>query len=201
MQQKNCPICNRVLVQKSDQTQLCVFCGWSSTARKPKSSTQKVPANSIASSNKKQSQNKPKEKIITSAEEIARQQLKQENSKLQLWIASLAMLALFGLVIFQTCQPHTPESQPGRVVSPSAEPTSSPFSTDQNMSPSPAATFMAIPSPASVSPSPSPIEVPSPEPSASSTDMQSSTPVASESSALPMPSASASMATEASSSP
>lgn len=200
MSPTNCPICNRVLVQKSDQTQTCMFCGWSSAPRKPKTPTQTkqtgVRAKDNAKGEKTQPQKKPQEKIITSAEEIARQQLLEENSKLQVLIASLLGLGLLGLVMFQTCQPKQPaplqEISTPPLGSPPADLNASASPASGVASPSPSATFMTIPAqtPVSAAPSPTEVQASAEAPAASGTPNPATT-------AEPSPS----MAAEASASP
>jgi cytoskeletal protein RodZ len=138
---KNCPICEKVLVQKKDKTLTCMYCGW-----KGKIQTQEL--NQVPS----------KVKIDTNPEAIAREMLQKENSQLPQWaLMGAVVLTLLGFLSSQMFKDKPPTEH-------SSSPSSSPFlnaaptlespSVFVSASPVPAATLFS-PSPAAVSASPS----------------------------------------------
>jgi hypothetical protein len=181
MSETHCPFCNRVLVQKSDQSQLCMFCGWkspSATKKQVRKTDQNLnqphekatgKLSEPAPVRKKSQAPADKPKIATSAEEIARQQLQQENSRQQVTLVTVAAIILLGLVVFQMCRPSTPEVEPEAMMTPSV------LETTREASPAPMASSFSVqsaaPQPtaplATTSPEATPTATPSPTPTAS----------------------------------
>lgn len=78
---KNCPVCQRVLVKKTDKSLTCMFCGW-----KGKANTSELKAEALEKKTEKP-------KIETDPHKLAQQQLQNENSKLP----QIVLLAAIGI--------------------------------------------------------------------------------------------------------
>lgn len=78
---KNCPVCQRVLVKKTDKGLTCLFCGW-----KGKANTSELKAEALEKKTEKP-------KIETDPHKLAQQQLQNENSKLP----QIVLLAAIGI--------------------------------------------------------------------------------------------------------
>ncbi|MGE3724873.1 MAG: hypothetical protein AB7I41_04935 [Candidatus Sericytochromatia bacterium] len=157
---KNCPVCNRVLVKKTDQSLTCMFCGW-----KGKGNTQdlKKPEN-----NAKAEQKKPETplKIETNPETIAKQMLQQENSKLPHFVLAGAIVITFlGYMSNQIfSDKNKPQASASPVIQATDEPIQLPIPSMENASQSATPTpteSASAPSGVSTAPSASPSASPS----------------------------------------
>lgn len=129
---KNCPVCNRVLVKKSDQSLTCMFCGW-----KGKSNQQELKT---PEKNAPVAEKKPEipVKIETNPENIAKQVLQEENSKLPQYVLIGAIFITFmGFLsnqMFQKSDQPSVSTESSPVSSESLQPSDTPSD-----APSPAA--------------------------------------------------------------
>lgn len=115
---KNCPNCNRTLVEGPDHSLKCIFCGWSAAAE-------------VAQAEQEE------EKMKQTAEAIARQRIKEDTSKTpQIIIAVIAVVASLFFILSNYV--FKGEDKPAPVV-PSVKPTpkqmySPPVSTHESSS-------------------------------------------------------------------
>ncbi|PIQ28884.1 hypothetical protein COW36_09455 [bacterium (Candidatus Blackallbacteria) CG17_big_fil_post_rev_8_21_14_2_50_48_46] len=156
MSEKQCPICNRVVVVKSDQSLTCMFCGWKSAGKTPDAKLKGSPSAS----------QEEVVRIATSPEEIAKKALESENSKQMIIYSGIGAILLLMIVGWQMTRPpaHKPErTSPLQSSAPLEQAAPASF-------PSPAATIASNPPTETTSPN---TATPSPESTVSPTPIES----------------------------
>jgi DNA-directed RNA polymerase subunit M/transcription elongation factor TFIIS len=175
---KNCPVCQRVLVKKTDKSLTCMFCGW-----KGKANTSELKTEALEKKTEKP-------KIETDPHKLAQQQLQNENSKLPQIVLLVAIgITFMGFLSSQmfkdsgTNKKNTEQSASPSAFAPTptAETSATPPSdTTTSASGSPNAVVSPSVNPSA---SPSPVGTPSSSGSAGSSSSASPSPLSSASSA------------------